>query len=116
MPDDPRKHNRRSIRLKGYDYTTPGGYFVTVSAHHGTPAFGQIAGDSVQLTRLGAILQNFKSISTRKAHKLPDFVSTVLWQRNYYEHIIRDENELAQIRLYIRENPRRWLSSSPSSW
>ena len=31
-----------------------------------------------------------------------------LWQRNYYEHIIRDENELACIRQYIIDNPMRW--------
>ena len=31
-----------------------------------------------------------------------------LWQRNYYEHIIRDENDLMQIRQYIEENPAKW--------
>jgi len=31
-----------------------------------------------------------------------------LWQRNYYEHIIRDENDLSQIRQYIQENPLKW--------
>jgi len=30
------------------------------------------------------------------------------WQRNYYEHIIRDEPELAQIREYILDNPIKW--------
>jgi len=30
------------------------------------------------------------------------------WQRNYYEHIIRDERALSAIRQYIRDNPRRW--------
>ena len=31
-----------------------------------------------------------------------------VWQRNYYEHIIRDENELFAIRQYIHENPLKW--------
>jgi putative transposase len=31
-----------------------------------------------------------------------------LWQRNYYEHVIRDESELARVRCYIDENPLRW--------
>jgi REP element-mobilizing transposase RayT len=31
-----------------------------------------------------------------------------LWQRNYYEHIVRDENELNEIRKYIVENPKKW--------
>jgi REP element-mobilizing transposase RayT len=31
-----------------------------------------------------------------------------LWQRNYYEHIIRDESELAHIREYILHNPLQW--------
>jgi len=31
-----------------------------------------------------------------------------LWQRNYYEHIIRDENDLNRIRQYITDNPLKW--------
>ncbi len=31
-----------------------------------------------------------------------------LWQRNYYEHIIRDEGELSRVRRYIAENPLKW--------
>lgn len=31
-----------------------------------------------------------------------------IWQRNYYEHIIRNEAEWERIRAYIRDNPRRW--------
>lgn len=32
-----------------------------------------------------------------------------LWQRNYYEHIVRDEDDLYEIRRYISENPARWM-------
>ena len=33
-----------------------------------------------------------------------------LWQRNYWEHVVRDESELQQIREYIRDNPANWAS------
>jgi REP element-mobilizing transposase RayT len=32
-----------------------------------------------------------------------------LWQRNYYEHVVRDEEDLNRIREYIQDNPRRWI-------
>jgi len=34
-----------------------------------------------------------------------------IWQRNYYEHIIRNADELHRIRQYIRDNPRNWQES-----
>jgi len=34
MPYDPRRHHRHSIRLKGYDYSLSGAYFITVRVHH----------------------------------------------------------------------------------
>jgi REP element-mobilizing transposase RayT len=42
-----------------------------------------------------------------KENRRPGF-DRRLWQRNYYEHIIRDEPELARVRRYIDENPLRW--------
>jgi REP element-mobilizing transposase RayT len=57
---------------------------------------------------LGAIVQNFKSISTRKVNQLHGGRGVPLWQRNYYEHIIRDERSLEMIRQYIVENPSHW--------
>jgi REP element-mobilizing transposase RayT len=54
---------------------------------------------------LNAIIQNFKSISTRKANQLQRIVGARLWQRNYYERIIRTERELDWVRRYIDENP-----------
>jgi REP element-mobilizing transposase RayT len=54
------------------------------------------------------IVRMFKSAVTREIKRLdyPFFCS--IWQRNYYEHIIRNENELNCIRKYIQENPLRW--------
>lgn len=41
-----------------------------------------------------------------------------LWQRNYYEHIVRDEKDLNEIREYIITNPLKWAldSENPNNW
>ena len=178
------KSNRRSIRLKEYDYSLNGWYFVTICTQNRKCLFGEIqpvgadrcvcpnhsiqlntAGDivnkwwlelknkfsNVELgeyvimpnhihgiinivsdTRplgahslgahsLGAhtgaplqeIIQWFKTMSTNeyirgvKSGVLPPFIKSV-WQRNYYEHIIRTKNELNRIQFYIKENPNMW--------
>jgi len=184
---------RRSIRLKGYDYSSPGAYFVTVCTRDRLPLLGivnkeiiltpivniveafwnlipqhfkgvdldvyvvmpnhlhgvivlsgggrgealaegvsrlnqeetanasplyPLGTDNPPSTRrnpqgtqrgsLGAIIQNFKSVSTRKVNQLRGTPGVSLWQRNYYEHIIRDNNELDRIRRYIVDNPLKW--------
>ena len=57
---------------------------------------------------LGAIIQNFKSTATRKINRRRGTPGAPLWQRGYYEHIIRNERALDCIRQYIVENPLRW--------
>jgi REP element-mobilizing transposase RayT len=58
---------------------------------------------------LGAIIQNFKSITTRRVNNLrPKAASESLWQRNYHEHIIRSDQEWDVISRYIIANPIRW--------
>ncbi len=57
---------------------------------------------------LGAIVQNFKSVSTRRINALRGTPGAPVWQRNYYEHILWDENDLARVRRYIADNPLRW--------
>jgi len=54
-----------------------------------------------------AILQNFKSVATRRVNRITRNSGT-LWQRNYHEEIIRNEKAYENIRLYIVENPRNW--------
>ena len=41
-----------------------------------------------------------------------------MWQRNYYEHIIRNENDLNEIREYIKNNPQMWDRdrNNPENW
>jgi len=59
------------------------------------------------------VVHRFKSLTTTKYMKgvaqngWPPF-SGRLWQRNYYEHVIRNENELNLIREYILNNPAKW--------
>jgi putative transposase len=183
MPHDPDRYHRRSIRLKEYDYTQPGAYFITIITHERMPLFGEIVDDAVrwndygQIVRdewfqttvvrpyvvlhpdefvvmpnhvhgiiwivgdgdvdivgaqrrcaptttgrtvggatptnvipgsLGAIIRSFKSITTKRINALRDTPGAPVWQRNYYEHVVRNERELAHIREYIQTNPLRW--------
>ena len=57
---------------------------------------------------LPEIVRAFKTYSARRINALRGTVGTPFWQRNYYEHVIRDEADLARIRQYIAENPQRW--------
>jgi putative transposase len=54
---------------------------------------------------IGAIIRGFKGAVTKKTS---DFIENKIWQRNYYERIIRDEIELLKIRKYIKNNPKNW--------
>ena len=57
---------------------------------------------------LSAIIQNFKSISSRRLNAVRSTPGVPIWQRNYYEHIVRDEADLACIRAYLQNNPAKW--------
>jgi len=58
---------------------------------------------------IGAIIRGFKAAATKRANELRKTPGLLLWQRNYYEHIIRDEIELTRIREYISLNPAKWM-------
>jgi len=53
---DPRKHHRRSIRLKGYDYSQPGAYFVTICSYNREPIFGEIVDGNMVMNKYGRIV------------------------------------------------------------
>ena len=57
MSYDPDKHHRRSIRLKGYDYTQAGAYFVTLCTWQRECLFGEIVGGKMQLNDCGRVLE-----------------------------------------------------------
>lgn len=56
---DPHKHHRRSVRLKGYDYAQPGGYFVTICVRDRECVLGDVVGGDVRLTEYGGIARDF---------------------------------------------------------
>ena len=160
--------HRRSVRLRGPDYTEPGAYFVTLCTRDRRCAFGEVTLDGVQLTpvgetvteewsrsadlraeveldvfvvmpnhihgivvisdispqsglrahgraplhrpapSLGALVAGFKAATTSHVNRLAGTPGAPVWQRNYYEHIIRSDKELERVRQYIAENPGRW--------
>jgi REP element-mobilizing transposase RayT len=57
---------------------------------------------------LGAVIQNFKSVSTRKINAIRNTPGNLVWQRNYYERIVRNNREWDAIRQYIETNPLNW--------
>ena len=168
---DPVRRHRRSMRLKGYDYSQPGLYFVTIVAQDRVCLFGHIEDDNMQLNEAGRIVEtcwlaipehfphvildafvimpnhvhgiivimehvgakNFSPLqSPIRQSSMPRSPSKTIgsivrgfkigvtkwfrantdihavWQRNYYDHIIRDEPSLNRIRQYIADNPARW--------
>ena len=166
---DPERHQRRSIRLKGYDYTRAGAYFVTLCTRERECSLGQIEDGIVILSEYGrlvercwrdlprhsprvaldvfvvmpnhvhgviwivdigrgtacraptverlgqpiphslpTIIRSFKSAVTKRINGLRATPSLPVWQRNYYERVIRDDDEWQRIREYIQMNPARW--------
>jgi len=57
---------------------------------------------------LGAIVRGFKSSLIKRLRELSGNPELKIWQRNYYEHIIRNELDLQNIRQYITLNPLKW--------
>ena len=110
--------NRATTRVaptNGDEDTTPVGAPL-VGAHNGVtnrattrvaPTGGRGAptlGDVVGAFKSAATVEYIRSV---KAKGWPEFRRR-LWQRNYYEHVIRDEKALNRIRRYIDENPAQW--------
>ena len=54
------------------------------------------------------IIRSFKSAVTKKVNEIQNTSCARIWQRNYHEHVIRDESSLNNIRLYITDNPLKW--------
>ncbi|MFM8294443.1 MAG: transposase [Microcystaceae cyanobacterium] len=57
---------------------------------------------------LSSFIGGFKSSVTKRIKSICDHSNPVIWQRNYYEIIVRDENQLNQIRQYTINNPQKW--------
>jgi len=59
---------------------------------------------------VGRLVGAFKTVSTKRINDQRGTPGAQVWQRDFYEHIIRDAAALARIRRYIVENPARWAS------
>ena len=59
---------------------------------------------------LGALIAGFKSTVTKQINTRCGTPGVPVWQRNYYEHIIRNDDALQRIRIYIAHNPLTWES------
>lgn len=127
---NPRIHNRRSIRLKGYDYSKEGLYFITFCCQNRANLFGEIITVGADLrvcpnegkhgglpqhlgSKLSSAIQWFKTMTTNeyiRGVKNLNWQSfdRRLWQRNYWEHIIRNEGAYDRISNYIKRNPSKW--------
>jgi REP element-mobilizing transposase RayT len=57
---------------------------------------------------IGAMMAQFKSITSKRINALRGTPGIPVWQRNYFEHIIRDEIEFGTICNYIQDNPLKW--------
>jgi putative transposase len=179
-------HGRRTIRLKDYDYSRTGVYFVTLCTEERECLFGEIVDSEIQLNEFGRIaasewtrskeirkeivldefcvmpnhihgivliqhvcghivgangcspatacvgetmkgrsaesplrmksksissfIAGYKSSVTKQINGIRNTPGVPVWQRNYYEHIIRNDGELNRVRQYIQGNPLKWES------
>ena len=67
---------------------------------------------SRQPRSLGSLIAGFKSAATKRINQLRHTPGAPVWQRNYYERIIRSESEMDATRQYIVENPAKWAEDA----
>ncbi|OGC57072.1 hypothetical protein A3H26_00160 [candidate division WWE3 bacterium RIFCSPLOWO2_12_FULL_36_10] len=68
-----------------------------------TPTFGTVTTGS-----LSCVIRSFKSECTKQIRRIVNNPNMIIWQRNYYEHIIKNETEYIKIKRYIQSNPSKW--------
>lgn len=202
MKYNPDLHKRQSIRLRGYDYSGSGFYFITICCYQRECLFGNIIDSQMILNNFGelvkeewlksaeirkeiqlgefvimpnhfhgiviidqeinrqivdndnyvntngvgangrsplqeirsstqkismkpkslsSLIAGFKSATTKKINIIRDTPKNPVWQRNYYDHIIRNDESLERIREYVQNNPLSWENdqlhpNNPSKW
>lgn len=68
------------------------------------------APEGKQVRGVGEVVKAWKSFSARRINEARGTPGAPLWHRDYYDRIIRNEEQLDACRAYIRENPLRWES------
>jgi len=61
---------------------------------------------------LSEIVRQLKTFSSRRINALRGTPGAAVWQRNYYDHIIRSDREYEQVAAYIANNPANWLTDT----
>jgi REP element-mobilizing transposase RayT len=61
---------------------------------------------AVRRKPVGGLIGAFKTVSTKHLNALRRTPGVVVWQRDFWDHVVRDDEDLRRIRAYIRENPR----------
>ena len=81
----------------------------SVGAQHAAPLLRTgFSRPYVQPGSFGVIVRSFKAAVTKRINEVRGTPKTPVWQRNYYEHVIRNEGSLQRIREYILNNPAQW--------
>jgi putative transposase len=175
MEHNPVIRHRKSIRLKEYDYSLPGEYFITICTFDRNCILGEIIEEKMKLSSSGEIVKKcweqipgyykdveldeyiimpnhihgivvltepvgaihesplpitpqqrrkmklskivgrFKMTTAKEINILQGISGKSVWQRGYYEHIIRNEKELYNIRDYIINNSTKWVSDEENT-
>ena len=79
---------------------------------HNAAARGGVRRDGNAPGSLGQIMGHFKSIVTKRIRQATGSRDIEVWQRNYFDRIIRNEKALHEVRNYILANPGRWMDDS----
>jgi len=98
-----------------YEYVELGAWIIMPNHHHGILVIHDGRGGSrpalttpIKHKPLGGLIGAFKTVSTKQINLLRDTEGQVVWQRNYYERIIRNEPEMERVSRYIESNPTQW--------
>ena len=84
------RHNRVSIRLKGYDYSRAGLYFITICCHHKVPRFGVVVNGKMELNEFGKIAyaewlklsERFSNVELDAFQIMPDHMHGIILLKN----------------------------------
>jgi len=95
-----------------YDYVDLDEWTVMPNHFHGIVVLGCRGGSRTAPTGkrkpLGRLIGAFKTVSTKQINEMRNTSGAKLWQRGFYEHIIRNDESLNRIREYIMNNPLQW--------
>lgn len=136
---------RKNPRLKDFDYTLGGYYFITICTKNKAHYFGEIMNEEMKINDIGKLAYNciekieeiYKTVKIDKFVVMPNHIHMIMiinketensiyrvikqykeyitkqikesiWQKSYYDHIIRNEKDYLRIWQYIDENILKW--------